>query len=97
MDLIFLAVVYLLTSFIIAIMASKRNLSWLRALLLSLLLTPLAGALYLNNTSHVQVWYEDRYRCPRCDFSFTEPMDECPHCLSDGYHVKLNKTVAKMT
>lgn len=96
MDLILLIVVYILASVIISILAFRKHLSWLRALLLSVVLTPFAGAIYLNR-SRVHFWYEPRYKCPRCDFSFTEPMEECPHCKSEGQKVILKKTLAKMT
>lgn len=97
MDLIFVAVVYVLAAFIISFLAARKQASWIKALLLSLLLTPFAGAIYLGNISKVQSWYEERYRCPRCNFSFTEPLPECPHCALEKEHVALKKTLAKMT
>ncbi|HAQ65534.1 MAG TPA: hypothetical protein DCR43_06750 [Bacteroidales bacterium] len=96
MDLILLIVAYFFTSIIIAILAVRKQLSWVRAILLSVFLTPFAGAIYLNRSS-VHSWYEPRYKCSRCDFSFTEPLGECPHCKSEGHQVVLKKTMAKMT
>lgn len=97
MDLILLIVVYLLSSIIISIIAKKKQVSWIKAFLLSILLTPFAGAIYLNNTSHIHSWYEPRYKCPRCGFSFTEPMEDCPQCATEGQHIPLKKTYARMT
>lgn len=97
MDLILLIIVYAVAAISIPVMAFRKGLSWLRALLLSVFLTPFAGAIYLANSTQLPMWYEKRYRCPRCGFSFTEPSEECPYCAAEGHHVKLKETYAKMT
>lgn len=97
MDILLAALIYTIATLIITYLAWKKRISWKKAFLLSLLLTPFAGAIYYSNTHILYTYKEARYKCQRCGFYFTTEAEYCPHCAKDGVKVPLIKTYATMT
>lgn len=97
MDLIIFISIYVLAAFVATYRAYQKRLNWLMALVLSLFLTPVAGFIYSRTTKAVRIFKEQRYKCPRCNFYFTEPHAECPYCKKDGHTIHLRKLYVDMT
>lgn len=97
MDISLAALIYTIATIVITYFAWKKQISWRKALVLSLLLTPFAGAIYYSNTYTLYTYKEARYKCQRCGFYFTTEVEYCPHCAKDGVKVTLIKTYATMT
>ena len=97
MDISLAALIYTIATIVITYLAWKKQISWRKALVLSLLLTPFAGAIYYSNTYTLYTYKEARYKCQRCGFYFTTEVEYCHHCAKDGVKVTLIKTYATMT
>ncbi len=97
MDLIAFILIYFIAGIVVSILSYRKGLFWLWALLLSILLTPVAGILYYQSKRPVKIFEENRYKCPRCKFYFTEQHPECPYCKKDGEEIKLRRVKVDMT
>ena len=84
-------------SFAIAIAAKKRQVGMYKALIVSLLLTPLIGYFYYANSKNRNYYYDLRYKCPSCNYQFTENHSNCPFCAKEGKNIPLKGIVAEMT
>jgi len=92
-----LSAIYILSVLAVLVYSFKRKIKRIKLLFVSFFLTPLAGS--------VLVWVADkridyevlRYKCPKCDFTFTEHHDHCPICEKEGAKNKLRVVKRVMT
>lgn len=76
---------------------SRRKIGWLRAFLISLLLTPITGFIVIFNSGKEISYFETHYKCRRCAYEFTEYSHHCPLCEKDGHKVELEEVQKVMT
>ncbi len=88
--LIFVIGVYLLVTFILTIVGLGRNSEVLKLFILSLILTPLFGFVYLLKT-RIKSERISYYHCHECNYIYPIKMKHCPICLEKGKKVKLVK------
>ncbi len=81
---------YLLVTFILTIVGLERDGAGLKLFLLSLILTPLFGIVYLLK-ERVRSERIDFYYCHECNYIYPFKMKHCPICLEKGKKVKLVK------
>ena len=81
---------YLLITFILTIIGLERNSEGLKVFILSLILTPLFGMVYLlkERRKAGKISY---YYCKECDYIYPLKMKHCPICMEKGKKVKLVK------
>ena len=76
--------VYGVLSVLIAVVASKKGRPAIKYLLVSLLLTPLAGAVYLwfskMDPEEIQFITDALKKCPFCAKHVSPGLTRCPHC-----------------
>ncbi|MCF8229197.1 MAG: hypothetical protein K9G58_06545 [Bacteroidales bacterium] len=95
---IYLAIaVYLGLDIWFAIEGSKRKIGALRAFLISFLLTPIVGFIFVFNSEKKFAFFEVHYQCSRCGYEFTEKTLYCPLCEKDGHKVELEEVKKVMT
>ena len=98
MFFLILIITNLIISLLISILAIYRKVSFIKVFLLSVFLTFIIGIIYLNiNTPQKNVYYSRRYKCPRCEYQFTEEYINCPLCKKEGHDVELHSVIATMT
>ena len=88
---------YLVLSIIIASRAKNSNLSFIQLFFISIFLTPIAGVIFLIITKKRFFHYVYQYKCPKCNYYFTEKHSNCPQCEKEGYIVTLKKVKKIMT
>jgi hypothetical protein len=81
---------YLIVTFILTIIGLEKNSEGLKVFILSLVLTPLFGFVYLlkNRRKATKISY---YYCDECDYVYPIRMKHCPICLEKGKKVKLKR------
>lgn len=91
--LIIAVVIYLLITFILTITGYSITGAGLKVLLLSLLLTPIAGIIYMlkerQKVSSIRYYY-----CPECEYIFPIKMSHCPICAEEHKKIRLTKYVS---
>ena len=84
---------YVVITFVLTLAGIEKQNQGIRFFFISLLLTPLAGMLYLlsqkKKTSNVEHYY-----CNECDYIFPKKMRNCPICEEKGMKVRLIKYVS---
>lgn len=88
---------YIALSFLIASSAKNSNLSSSQLFLISIFFTPIVGAIYLITSKKQFFYYVYQYKCPKCNYYFTEKHPNCPQCEEEGYRVHLIKVKKIMT
>jgi hypothetical protein len=99
---IFLTVAILLYTIVVYLfsrLGKTREIGPTRLFWLSFLLTPILGlAFYLSSHERkIKPYNEPSYKCDRCGYVFSELHAECPFCIKEGYHEKLNPVTKIMT
>ena len=89
--------IYIALSIVIASKTKNSHLSFAQLFLISFFLTPIAGITFLIKTKKRSYYYVYQYRCPRCNYYFTEEHSNCPQCKEEGYKVYLKKVKKIMT
>ncbi len=88
--LILLISVYLIVTFALTVMGIEKQAEVIKIFLISLLLTPIIGFVYLygkkNRASQIRY-----YHCHDCDYIYPVKMKHCPICLENGVKVRLMK------
>jgi len=81
---------YLIISFLLTLFSLQKENEGLKIFLISLLLTPVTGLIYIifKKKSYKKVHF---YYCPECDYVFPVKMKYCPICEEHGKRVKLFK------
>jgi len=88
---------YLIFSLVIAYFGRSRTIGFLNALIICLLLTPIAGFIVVINSQKLILYHIVQHNCPECGFSFDEPHEFCPMCQKDGKHVILKPNIVPTT
>ena len=88
---------YIALSIVIASRAKNSHLGFAQLFLISFFLTPITGVTFLITTKKRFYYYVYQYRCPRCNYYFTEKHFNCPQCKEEGYKVSLKKVKKIMT
>lgn len=95
---LFIFIINLLVSIIISFIAINRKVSFYKVFFISACLSFIVGLTYLNLKSTPQnIYYSKRFKCPRCEYQFTEESVYCPLCKVDGNDVELHSVTATMT
>lgn len=95
-DYIVLAsVIYLLLTISIVKIGSERKCGGIKALIVSLFLTPIAGLIYVLNSPLKNLLKTIHYRCSKCGLEYTSNHKYCPSCLTDGENFRLEKIKMK--
>ncbi len=97
MELYIIITVYIIAAFYFSRQAMYYEISGFKVFLLSILLTPLVGAIVLYNSRRKILYKVKQYKCPTCNFSFTEFHEQCPHCAKEGKKVRLQEKLRDMT
>ncbi|MBC8320461.1 MAG: hypothetical protein H8E34_07050 [Bacteroidetes bacterium] len=88
--LIILITIYILITFVLTVLGIEKQTEVLKIFFISLLLTPLAGLIYLygkkNNSTPISY-----YHCHECNYIYPIKMTDCPICMEKGIKVKLKK------
>jgi len=89
MLIIFIAI-YLFITFILTVLGIEKQSEGLKIFLISLLLTPLVGVVYIygKKPKSSKINY---YHCHDCDYIYPVKMTNCPICLENGVKIKLQK------
>lgn len=88
---------YIALSIVIASRTKNSYLSFTQLFLISFFLTPITGVIFFIRTKKRFFYYVYQYRCPRCNYYFTEEHSNCPQCEEEGYKVPLKKVKKIMT
>jgi hypothetical protein len=75
----------------IARFGSNRICGGKKALLFSLVLTPIGGLFYVLSSPEKNVLKITHYRCPRCHLEYTTKHRHCPACKKEGHYVRIEK------
>ncbi len=88
--LLYGVIVYLLITFIFTLFGINRQSEALKLFLISLLLTPVTGAIWMfkNRPKSKNIHY---YYCNECQYVYPIKMGNCPICAEKGKKVKLKK------
>ena len=92
--MIFLGVsIYLVITFFLTFIGIERQNEGLKIFIISMLLTPLAGLLFMasRKKNYVKVRY---YYCNSCDYIFPIKIHRCPICEEKGEKVRLHRYVS---
>ena len=91
--LILYVLLYFGITLVLTLVGIEKQNQGIRFFLISLLLTPLAGILFLlsqkKRGSRVKHYY-----CSECDYIFPSKMRNCPICKEKGMKVRLTKYVS---
>jgi len=81
---------YLIISVLLTLFSIQKDNEGLKIFLISLLLTPVTGLIYLlfKKKSYKKIHF---YYCPECDYIYPVKMKYCPICEENGKRVKLVK------
>lgn len=91
-DLFFLAVsAYLLIAISIARFGSTKSCGGIKALLFSIVLTPVTGIFYVLQSPRKNIIKIVHYRCSTCDLEYTSYHENCPACEKEGKKNRLRK------
>ena len=87
-------VTYVSLSFLVALLAFGRRISFAGALFTSVLMSPLVGLIaILKSEKNIKVkHYTNRYICPRCNIEYTQKKNTCDFCDEMGVTEELIPT-----
>ncbi|MBU3926593.1 MAG: hypothetical protein KKB74_02210 [Bacteroidetes bacterium] len=94
---VLISMLYVAFSIFVSSKAKSSRLNETQLFLISILLSPVIGMLFLIFTKKPHYYYVYQYKCPHCKYYFTESMTICPQCKIDGYKIQLNKVKRMMT
>jgi hypothetical protein len=75
----------------VAKLGSVKECGSLKALLISILLTPATGIIYVISSHKKNVLKIVHYRCSSCGLEHTSKHEFCPTCRKEGKHRRLIK------
>ena len=83
-------VIYLVITFIFTLFGIDRQSEAVKLFLITLILTPLAGVIWLikNRPQSQKISY---YYCEECNYVYPVKMGHCPICAEKGKKVRLKK------
>lgn len=85
--------IYLVITFFLTFIGIERQNEGLKIFIISMLLTPLAGLLFMasRKKNYVKVNY---YHCSGCEYIFPVKIHRCPICEENGKKVRLRRYVS---
>lgn len=85
-------ILWIVFSILVGLMGEKRSIGFGGALLLSLILSPLAGFI-ITACSGTKVVAVVKYKCKHCDYVMMQRCAYCERCMrdTDGFTVEQNK------
>ena len=88
--LIYGIAIYLLITFIFTLFGIDKQSEVIKFLLINLMLTPIAGAIWIfkNRPQSKKIHY---YYCEECNYVYPIKMGHCPICAEKGKKVRLKK------
>lgn len=89
--------IYLAVSLTVAYFGHKKNIGFVKALVFSVILTPIIGLIIVANSSKKITYREVQYHCPKCGYYFTEKQAYCPYCIKDNQKISLIQEEVTMT
>lgn len=84
-------IVYIFLAISVARLGVYRACGGLKAMIFSILFTPIIGLIYVLNSREKHVLKIVHYRCPSCDLEYTSDHRYCPSCEKDGKKVHLER------
>ncbi|MCB2219873.1 MAG: hypothetical protein KQI35_05700 [Bacteroidetes bacterium] len=84
-------VIYLFLVISIAKLGTYKKCGGIKALVVSLLFTPVAGIIYVAISPVKSVLKIVHYRCHHCGLEFTNHHKYCPTCLKEGEKHRLER------
>jgi hypothetical protein len=92
-------IVYTIIVYLFSRLGKRREIGPRRLFWLSFFLTPILGIAFYASSHHRKIipYTEPSFKCDRCGYIFSELHAECPFCLKEGYHEKLNPVTKIMT
>jgi hypothetical protein len=95
-EIIFLTgIIYLFIVISVAKLGSVRTCGGIKAFIVSLILTPVIGLIYVLSSSPKNTLKIVHYRCTSCGLEYTSNHRYCPSCVKDGKSVHLEKKSMK--
>jgi energy-coupling factor transporter transmembrane protein EcfT len=95
-EFIFIAgIIYIFIVISLAKLGSGRVCGGLKAFIISLLLTPLVGLIYVIRSPQKNTLKIIHYRCPSCGLDYTSKYRYCPSCQKEGKSIHLEKISMK--
>lgn len=84
---------YLVMTFFLTFIGIERQNEGLKIFIISMLLTPLAGILFMvsRKRNYARVRY---YRCEGCEYIFPLKIHHCPICEEKGMNIRLHRYVS---
>ncbi len=89
--IIIISIIYIFISATIAKIGSGKECGGKKALVVSLLFTPIIGLYYTLSSSQKDTLKIVHYRCSKCGLEYTTRHKYCPSCLKDGEKKKLER------
>ncbi len=91
--ILFIVAVYLIVTFLLTVIGIEKQSEGLKIFIISFLLTPLAGLIFMLRQRRVasRISY---YYCNECDYIFPVKMSHCPICAEQHKKIRLTKYVS---
>jgi Zn finger protein HypA/HybF involved in hydrogenase expression len=90
-EFVSVSVIYLVLCYIVALRTMNVRLSTIQLLLINILLTPIGGMAFIYFAKNKLENKAYHFKCPKCDYYFTEELSECPLCEKEGVSTKLER------
>lgn len=95
-EIIFLAgIIYLFIVISVAKLGTTKTCGGIKAFIISLILTPVIGLIYVLSSSQKNTLKIIHYRCTYCGLEYTSNHRYCPSCEKDGKSHHLEKISMK--
>lgn len=91
--------IYVALAFFFSRLGKYKEIGTRRLFVISLLLTPLIGIAFLISSQHrkINMYTEQRFKCERCGYVFSEEHACCPFCEKEGHKEELKSVSMFMT
>ncbi len=96
-ELIASLVVYVILCYFVANRINKVRLRTIQLFLINLFLTPIGGIIFVQIAKSRLVNSLYHFKCPRCEYYFTEELSTCPLCEKEGIRTNLEKVKILLT
>lgn len=97
--LIIALVLYAFIVFLFSRLGNNKQIGAKRLFVISFFLTPVLGLAFFLSSSEkkLHTYTEERYKCSRCGYIFSEYYQNCPFCEKDDQIVELIRIKKLMT
>ncbi len=97
LEIYLIIIAYLGLTIWFTIEGNNRKVGAVKSFLVSFLLTPAIGFIVVFNSKRKMSYLVHQYKCPRCNYEFTEPLENCPLCAKEDKQIQLDKVTKEMT